>query len=95
MVQFGDFHFGPPLDAVPRPENPLLLAWPVNNYWDTNFPITQTGRFTLRYGLLSAKKMDANSLREHAERFRQPSLIWPITSGGRPAGEGKLRDPRA
>lgn len=95
MVQFGDFHFGPPLDTVPRPENPLLLAWPVNNYWDTNFPITQTGRFTLRYGLLSAKTMDANVIREHAERFRQPSLIWPITSGGRASGEGSLRDPRA
>jgi alpha-mannosidase len=94
MVQFGDYHFGPPLDTVPRPENPLLLAWPVNNYWDTNFPLTQTGRFTLRYGLLSAKNMDAEVLRQHAERFRQPSLIWPITSGGRPGGEGKLRDPR-
>lgn len=93
MVQFGDYHFGPPLDAVPRPENPLLLAWPVNNYWDTNFPITQTGRFTLRYGLLSFTDMNADGVREHAERFRQPSLIWPITSGGRPAGEGTLREP--
>jgi hypothetical protein len=94
MVQFGDFHFGPPLDAVPRPENPLLLAWPVNNYWDTNFPITQTGRFTLRYGLLSVTKMDVDAVRAHAQRFRQPPLIWPITTGGRPAGEGTLRDPR-
>jgi alpha-mannosidase len=93
LVQFGDFHFGAPLDAIPRPENPLLLAWPVNNYWDTNFPITQTGRFTLRYGLLSMATMDADVVREHAERFRQPSLIWPITGGGRGAGEGRLRAP--
>jgi hypothetical protein len=91
MVQFGDFHFGAPLDRVPRPENPLLLAWPVNNYWDTNFPTTQTGRMTLRYGLLSLKKMDTSVISEHAERFRQPSLIWPITSGGRDAGKGALR----
>jgi alpha-mannosidase len=95
MVQFGDFHFGPPLDRVPRPENPLLLAWPVNNYWDTNFPVTQTGRFTLRYGLLSTGNMKADVVRAHAERFRQPSLIWPITSGGRTTGEGDLREPRA
>jgi alpha-mannosidase len=93
LVQFGDFHFGRPLDAIPRPENPLLLAWPVNNYWDTNFPVTQTGRFTLRYGLLSLRTMDAGLAREHAERFRQPSLIWPITGGGRGAGEGRLRAP--
>jgi hypothetical protein len=95
LVQFGDFHFGRPLDSVPRPENPLLLAWPVNNYWDTNFPLVQTGRFTLRYGLLTSRNMDAAVLREHAERFRQPPLVWPITTGGRTDGEGRLRDPRA
>jgi hypothetical protein len=95
LVQFGDYHYGPPLDSVPRAENPLLLAWPVNNYWDTNFPLNQPGRFTLRYGLLTLNKMDAGVAREHAERFRQPSLIWPITSGGRAAGEGTLRDPRS
>jgi alpha-mannosidase len=93
MIQFGDFHFGTPLDRIPRVENPLLLAWPVNNYWDTNFPVTQTGRFTLRYGLLSMKTMDARLISEHAERFRQPPLVWPITSGGRDADEGRLRRP--
>ena len=91
LVQFGDFHFGRPLDMLPRPPCPLLLAWPVNNYWDTNFPRVQTGRIRLRYGLLTfGGPADALRLRAAAARFRQAPLIWPVTTGGRPPGQGTL-----
>ena len=91
MVQFGDFHFGLPLDVLPRPENPLLLAWPVNNYWDTNFPRVQAGRINLRYGLMSfGGPADPDGLRAAAHRFRLPRLLWPVTRHGRPAGEGSF-----
>jgi hypothetical protein len=91
MVQFGDFHFARPLDVLPRPENPLLLAWPVNNYWDTNFPRVQGGRVRLRYGLLTfGGPADPVRLRAAAQRFRQPPLLWPVTSHGRKAGQGTL-----
>jgi alpha-mannosidase len=89
-VQFGDFHFGPPLSSVPRPKDPLLLAWPVNNYWSTNFPQVQPGRITLRYGFMSVPAAERDQLRQHAALFRQPPLVWPITSGGRGAGSGLL-----
>ena len=92
LVQFGDFHFGPPLDAIPRPADPLLLAWPVNNYWDTNFPRIQYGRIRLRYGLVGLDDLDEAVLREHAQRFRQPALVWPVTTNGRHSAEGSLRD---
>lgn len=92
MVQFGDFHFGKPLDAVPRSENPLLLAWPVNNYWDTNFPRVQGGHIALRFGFLTFGAADASALLEAARAFRQPSLLWPVTAGGRPSEEGTLRE---
>jgi alpha-mannosidase len=90
MIQFGDFHFGPPLDTVPRTPNPLLLAWPVNNYWCTNYPLVQHGRIQLRYGLLTMNTLDVPRIRQHAYQLSQPPLVWPVTSGGRPAGSGDL-----
>ena len=80
LVQFGTFHFGPPLDSVPRPANPLLLAWPVNNYWETNFPRAQRGRIRVRYGFTSLASLSADVLVERAERLRQPALIWPVAT---------------
>jgi len=90
MAQFGDFHFGRPLDAVPRPENPLLLAWPMNNYWDTNFPRVQTGHVALKFGFLTFDNADASALQRAGRIFRQPALIWPVAAHGRAAGEGTL-----
>lgn len=90
LVQFGDFHFGRPLDAVPRPENPLLLAWPINNYWDTNTPRVQNGRILLHYGLITYGKTELAVLRQKAEIFRQPLLVWPVTTGGRDKAEGSF-----
>lgn len=90
-VQFGDFHFGRPLDRLPRPTHPMLLAWPVNNYWDTNTPRVQPGRIHLRYGFVTFGKADLPNLRKKAEIFRQPLLAWPVTMGGRGRDEGYLR----
>ncbi|MDQ0893993.1 glycoside hydrolase family 38 N-terminal domain-containing protein [Agromyces ramosus] len=95
MVQFGDFHFGPPLDSIPRPENPLMLAWPVNNYWDTNYAKLQPGRISLAYGLVTAPTADLEAVQRQARALRQPPLVWPITTGGRPDGSGALPAPAA
>jgi hypothetical protein len=89
MVQFGDFNFRKPMDSLPRPANPLLLAWPVNNYWDTNFPRVQTGRLHLRYGLFSfGTATHTEEIQARARTFRQPALLWPVTTGGRQEGSG-------
>jgi alpha-mannosidase len=90
LVQFGDFHFGPPLDYVPRQEDPLLLAWAANNYWDTNFPRVQHGRIRLQYGLMALGALDPETLRAHASSVRQPALVWPVTTNGRAPGSGPL-----
>jgi hypothetical protein len=91
LVQFGDFHFGPPLDQLPRPANPMLLAWAYNNYWDTNFPRVDSSRIRLRYGLLPLDPHpDLAGIRAHAHRFASPSLIWAVTGADRTRSSGQL-----
>jgi hypothetical protein len=58
LVQIGDFHFGQKQDTIPRPANPVLLAWPLNNYWETNFRATQPGVVEFRYTLASHGAFD-------------------------------------
>lgn len=77
MVMAGGFHFGPPLASVPREANPMLLAWPLNNYWNTNFPLQQPGPIRLRYGLLPHRGFDAAEAARQAQAFANPVLVHP------------------
>jgi alpha-mannosidase len=89
-VQFGDFHFGAPLDSIPRPRGPLLLAWPISNCWETNFPRRQPGRMRFSFGLRSFIEPDLDDIARHARAFRRPRLIWPVTAGAPCHGSGTL-----
>jgi len=89
-VQFGDFHFGRPLDSIPRPRGPLLLAWPISNCWETNFPRYQPGRMRFRFGLRTFNEPDLPDIERQARDFRRPGLIWPVTAAGRRPGSGTI-----
>ncbi len=86
LVQAGGFQFGPPLDRVPRAANPLMLAWPINNYWHTNFPLVQPGRIRLRYGLATHGAFDALAAAQQAAVFAQPLVVHPAFEGGAETG---------
>jgi alpha-mannosidase len=90
LVQFGNFSFGPPLEAVDRGADPLLLSWVANNYWDTNFPQVQNGWIRQRYGLLTLAGPDLSEIAARSAQLRSPVLTWPVTTGGRRPSAGTL-----
>ena len=62
MVQAGGFHFGRENRRIERKENPVLAAWPLNNYWDTNFAASQRDTMEFNYRLEVWKKPDKEQL---------------------------------
>ena len=56
MVQIGGFQFGRENKHIKREKNPLLLAWTMNNYWDTNFAVSQEGKMSFHYEISSFDK---------------------------------------
>lgn len=87
LVMHGDFNFGKRSNSVERNRNPLLLAWPFNNYWDTNFPAAQPGNITLRYGFSTGGKLDVPATLQKARAFTHSTEIHPaLERPGKTAG---------
>lgn len=79
LVQVGDFNFGRESKAIQRDQNPLLLAWALNNYWDTNFRASQPGYVTLRYELSPFAQFDALNAVEAGLSAMNPVDVWPVS----------------
>ncbi|MBZ0303128.1 MAG: hypothetical protein K8J31_25500 [Anaerolineae bacterium] len=81
MVQIGDFNFGRKQAAIPREANPLLLAWPLNNYWDTNFAASQSGLIQLRYRFGTHAAFDPAWAMQQGRAAAQDVLVHPVLRG--------------
>ena len=90
-VQIGDFHFAKPLDGIPRRRHPLLVAWPISNCWETNFPRLQPGHMRFRFGIRCFVTPDLRDIERQARAFRAPTLVWPVSASGRPRGSAMLK----
>lgn len=78
MVQFGDFNFGRKHSQIDRKAFPKLLAWPLNNYWDTNFPSSQPGVIKINYGFNTFQSYAAEKLIKQAQAVAQKMEIHPL-----------------
>ena len=53
LFQVGGFTFGRHERGAVERDRPVLLAWLNNNYWDTNFEVTQSGPLRTRFHLVA------------------------------------------
>ena len=58
LVMLKGGSFGRIRSSVPREADPVLLGWPLNNYWYTNFRASQPGLAKLKYHLFFEEVYD-------------------------------------
>lgn len=75
MVQVGNFNFGREKHSIKREKNPLLLAWPLNNYWSTNFMADQNGKMKFAYELNVHDSFCAEQMRADGIQAKQPVKV--------------------
>ncbi|MDE7326534.1 MAG: hypothetical protein K2N63_09690 [Lachnospiraceae bacterium] len=88
LVQVGDFRFGRESRSIVREENPLLLAWAMNNYWDTNFFANQQGAITLAYELNVHGAFKKRLLWEDGVHAAHPVVMGALASQKGLSGSG-------
>lgn len=90
LVQIGDFGFGRPQGFARNAEKPLLLGWPVNNYWMTNFRPCQPGSMRFRYELRTHGTFDPVLSTQAGLDAACQMEVHPVMNGALPA-RGFLR----
>jgi hypothetical protein len=79
MVLFGDFNFGRALDHIERKKNPLLLSWPLTNYWETNFRASQPSFVSFSYRVSTGSTCpDSQEVKE----YMVPTITHPLVNCG-------------
>jgi alpha-mannosidase len=63
---------------IARTADPTLLAWPLNNYWETNFRASQPGWIELRYAFVSHGPFDPVRAALEGQRELDPPLTHPV-----------------
>lgn len=88
VLQAGDFNFRRKHEAIPRQANPLLLAWPMNNDWNTNFPLTQPGSVRFHYEFQTHGPLLAAQVAAWAQAVQAGVLVHPVFRGALQASAG-------
>jgi len=93
LVQIGNFNWAKKQDAIPRQSNPVLLAWPVNNYWETNFRASQPGIVEFRYTFASHGKFDPTRAALEGQQTYNPPVTHLVLDDATPR-RGRFLDVR-
>jgi hypothetical protein len=74
MFQIGGFNYGRVMNNAASVNQALLFAWPMNNYWNTNFRVSQPGFIRFSYELAWFDQFEPGA----CERFGASCLQAPL-----------------
>jgi hypothetical protein len=80
LFQIGGFNYGRGNKTSVGLDQSLLLAWPMNNYWNTNFRASQPGFIRLGYELGWFEKFEERVCREFGQSCACPPVWHPIAA---------------
>ena len=83
LWQVGGFNYGRGVKTADGLNQALLLAWPMNNYWNTNFRGTQSGLVRLRWELACFETFDAGDCARFGISSARPVLWHPLAAAGK------------
>jgi hypothetical protein len=89
LVQVGNFNWAKKQDAIPRQANPLLLAWPLNNYWETNFRANQPSIVEFRYTFATHGKFNPTRAILEGQQTCNPPVTHLVLDDAAPR-QGRL-----
>ncbi len=80
LFQVGGFQFGRGLRSAEGLDQAFLLAWPLNNYWNTNFAAAQPGYVRFRYELAWFDRFDAAACARFGAGALRPPVYHPLAA---------------
>jgi hypothetical protein len=78
LWQVGGFNYGRGVKNATGLNQALLLAWPMNNYWNTNFRAAQPGFLRLRWELACWERFDAGDCTRFGVSSARPVIWHPL-----------------
>jgi hypothetical protein len=80
LFQLGGCNYARRQRDVSRINQALVMAWPTNNYWNTNFKASQPGWLRFRYELAYTPAYNPAWSASFAAAVRRPVMFHPVVS---------------
>ncbi len=92
LFHIGGFHYGRHKRDVADLDQAFVIAWPTNNFWDTNFRASQPGYVRFRYELTWTPEYQPAAAVKFATAMARPVTFHPIAVLGTDTGVQTLLD---
>ncbi len=90
LFQLGGFNYARRLRDVSKINQALVIAWPTNNYWDTNFRASQPGYLRFRYELICTPTYNPAQAARFGAAMGRPVMFHPVVATDQGASDRAL-----